>query len=486
MNRITQKTLAELTPQQKRDLLRSMLSEKSRVSDEFPLSRHQLGLWVLVRLAPESASYNTALAVRASPALDSDALSRALEKIIHRHPALRTVFLERDGVPMQRVCEKGATLRIINLDGADDETLKQSVIQDYRVPFDLQVSPMRATLFRLNDSDLVMLNMHHIVFDAWSANILYRDLAALYQQELRGMPAALAPASATYRSFVDWQSGMLESEEGRSHWGYWSERLKDNPPDLDLPFRKKATKVPSFTGTTIPLTIRGMVYQRLKALAISEQVTVFSVLATVYSIMLHRLSGQPEIIVGVAVSGRTQQQWAGIIGDFINMLPLRLFFSPDLRFEHHLQNVSTEIRNALAHQDFPFPLMVERLRMRRDSGYSPIFQAMINMHVARAGTELSRLFDNSAMPFGDSLLQPYPIPQQEGQYDLALELLDTGDEMVGGLRYATDAFDDSTAGQLGQQFLSLVNQITGNPRRQLDEFRIDPPGGTASTELFVI
>ncbi len=486
MNRIGRKTLAELTPQQKRDLLRTMLAEKARVRQEFPLSQHQLGLWVLARLAPDSASYNTALAVRATPPLDADALSRAIEKVIQRHAALRTVFLTRDGIPLQRVCEKGTRLRIIHLEGADEGGLKRSVIEDHRQPFDLEVSPMRATLFRLPGADVLTLNVHHIVFDAWSANILYRDLAALYQQELRGTPASLGPAPETYRSFVEWQSAMLESEEGQSHWRYWSERLKDHPPILDLPFRKKGADGRSFKGRTVPLTIRGAVYQRLKARVSSEQVTVFSVLAAAYSLMLQRLSGQTEVAVGAAVSGRTQQQWAGIIGDFINMLPLRFFFSPGLSFEKHLQNVSAEIRNALEHQDFPFPLMVERLRVRRDSGHSPIFQAMINVHVARAGTELSRLFDNHAMPFGDTLLENYPISQQEGQYDLALELLDTGDEIVGGLRYATDAFEDCTVVHLGQQFLSLVEQIAEAPRRQVQDFHIDPPSEAETTEKFII
>ena len=126
--------------------------------------------------------------------------------------------------------------------------------------------------------------------------------------------------------------------------------------------------------------------------------------------------------------------------------------------------------------------MVERLRVRRDSGHSPLFQAMINVHVARAGTGAKLLlFDNCAMPFGDSLLENYLIPQQEGQYDLALELLDTGDEIVGGLRYDTDAFDDCTAVHLGQQFLSVLEQAAENPIRCIGEFRIDPPGDEAAT-----
>jgi Condensation domain len=479
--------LAGLGPQEKRDLLRRMLEKKAQQERDFPLSQHQRGMWFLDQMTPGIISYNTALAVRATPVLNTTALSRAIEKLSQRHAALRTIFLARDGVPLQRVCDRAAApVRIVNMAGASDESVRQAVIDDYRLPFDLETSPLRVTLFRQEDSDVLLLTVHHIVFDAWSAGVLYRELTALYDAELRGGAAGLDLIPAAYRDFVDWQLKMLESEEGEDHWQYWSGRLSGSLPTLDLPFRKDLTQTPSFSGGTVPLHIGGPGYTRLKELVRERQITVFSAVAAAYSALLHRLSGQDELLIGTAVSGRTQPQWGNVIGDFINMLPLRLAFPAELDAGQHLQAVSVEIRNSLAHQDFPFPLMVERLRVRREPGRSPLFQAMVGVHVARAGSELSRLFDDHAMPFGDSLLRNYPIPQQEGQYDLALELLDTGEALLGGLGYNEEAFDAEAAGYMATQFASLLEQIAAQPRSRINEYHIDPRPDSAANEHFVI
>jgi hypothetical protein len=486
LNQKSQELLAGLGPQQKRDLLRRMLEQRSQQPREFPLSQHQLGMWFLTRMAPDAVSYNTALAVQASPVLDEGALARALEKLAQRHPALRTVFLARDGAPLQRVCDNPRVpVRVVDMTGASDEALYRAVIDDYRLPFDLTITPFRVALFRRPDGDVLLLTVHHIAFDAWSANVLYRELRALYESERNGGVLELPPIAATYRDFVDWQSKMLESEEGEDHWQYWSGRLSGNLPVLTLPFRKHVTTL-SFDGGTTAINIGGTLYARARDFARQQQATVFSLVTCAYSILLHRLSDQNEVVIGTAVSGRTQPQWANVIGDFINMLPLRMTFSNELCAGHFLQAVSAEIRSALAHQDFPFPLIVERLRVRRDGSRSPVFQAMINVHVAREGSELSELFDDRAMPFGQSLLRNYKIPQQEGQYDLALELLDTGEALVGGLRYSEQCFDAEAAAYVARQLVSLFDQMVQQPGARVAEYRIEPLVKSLDSEHFVI
>ncbi len=475
MNGDPGRQLEGLTPEEKRELLRSLLKNRNRPRSRYPLSHHQAAMWFLDRMAPGSVSYNTALAMRAEPPLKLEPLRRSFEQLVERHAALRTVFESVDGVPVQSVREHAPVdLKIVAIENED--RLLDAVVAEYRLPFDLEKNVLRTALFRGPGYDVLLVVIHHIVFDASSAVVFYRELRALYDAAC-GIPAgALPPLPATYYDFVQWQAEMIESAEGHAAWEYWSQRLSGELPVLNLPFAKPVPSGLSSEAETIPLRIEGVAYTRLKDLVREQRTTLFSVLAAAYTVLLHRLSGHTDLIVGMPVSGRTRPEWERLMGDFINMLPLRVSFPGDFRFAEHLKAVSTETRNALAHQDFPFTLMAERLRVPRFYGTSPIFQTMINVHVARQGSELSRLFDSgNPLPFGSSQLRHYPMPQQEGQFDISLETMDTGAGLVGGLRYMPGKFDKRDAEHMVEQFASVLRQVGAQPDLCVSGLRVEAP-----------
>ena len=464
-----------LTPHEKRELLRRLLSNKNRPPSRYPLSHHQTAMWFLNRMAPGSVSYNTALAMRAEPPLNLEALRSSFEQLVERHSTLRTVFHSVDGVPVQSVREHAPVdLKIVAV--ANEDRLRDAVVAEYRLPFDLEKNVLRTVLFRGPGYDVLLVVIHHIVFDASSAGVFYRELRVLYDAACGISAGALPRVPATYYDFVRWQAEMIESAEGHAGWQYWSRRLSGELPVLKLPFARPAPSALSAQGATVPLRVEGDIYTNLKHLVREQRTTIFSVLAAAYTVLLHRLSGHTDLIVGMPVSGRTRPEWEDLLGDFINMLPLRVSFTTGLRFAEHLKAVATETRNALAHQDFPFAVMTERLRVPRLFGTSPIFQAMINVHVARQGSELSRLFEGgNPLPFGSSQLRHYPMPQQEGQFDLALEVMDTGAGIVGGLRYIPGKFDKSDAEHMAEQFASVLRQVGAHPDLCVSRLSLEAP-----------
>lgn len=478
--------LEALTPQQKRELLRRLLANKAAAGAprEFPLSYHQLAMWFLHRMAPELASYNTALAVEASPPLDTAALGRALNALAERHTALRTVYPVTGDVTIQRVNDAAPVpVRVVDAAALSPGQIHQAVLEEYARPFDLGLSPLRVALFRAENRDVLLIVVHHIAFDAWSAGVVYRELRALYEDG----NAILPPLDAGYHDFVRWQREMVDSHEGEAHWRFWSQQLTGPQPELELPMRKAMTGKRLFSGAAVPVVVDGVVYCRLKELIREHQTTVFSAVTAAYTALLHLASGQDSLIVGTPVSGRTRSEWELLVGDFINMLPLPVHFPPGLRASDHLATVTLAIRQALEHQDFPFPLMIERLRVRRDAGRSPLFQAVVNVHVARGGSDLMRLFrQGERMPFGGSTLRSYAIPQQEGQFDLGLELLDTGDALLGRLHYSEDAFERYAAEYLTRQFTAVLRQMVEAPGRLIGEFAIEPWNGSEDCEHLVI
>jgi hypothetical protein len=474
--------LSSMTPDEKRALLKQLLARKlSASAAEYPLSHAQRALWFFQRIAPQSAAYNVAFAAEAVPPFDAQRLSAAIDAVVRRHPALRTTFHDVDGVPIQRVSDVAAgILSVIDAGDWSDEAVTDAVREAYSRPFDLERAPVRASLFRARARDLLLVTVHHIVFDAVSAHIVFEGIRAEY--EATGATPAVSPA-ATYADFVRWQSGMLASPREAELWEYWSQRLSGELPVLRLGHDRPGTTL-SYQGDSFTLALEGSTVDRLKALAREHRTTLAAVLMAGYAVFLNRLSGQDDIIIATPVSGRTRPEWVNVVGYFVNMLPLRLHCSEALRFSEHLDRSADELRGALANQDMPFPVLVERLKARRSSGHTPVFQAVLNVHSSRGAAEFSRLFDATAIEpvrFGESFLRGFPLRQQEGQFEIAVELFDNGDQIVGGLKLMRDIFNRAQGERLARAFEQILEQIASNPDACLGTYSM-PEGAKSFQE----
>jgi amino acid adenylation domain-containing protein len=443
----------------------------------FPLAYGQRGFWLLHQLDPTRAACNLAFPFLLQCPLDVDAYRRSLRAIFERHPSLRTTFEESGGDLRQRVHrEVAADLEVIDASAWTERELRERVEVEAHRPFDLESGPLvRMQLFtRSPEEHILLLALHHLVGDYWSLVVVLDEIRAVYQANRDGTRAALPPPSGHYSDFVRWQQDLLAGPEGERLWSYWESQLADVPPVLDLPTDRPRPPLFSHRGGAVPCGIGATVTRRLKSLAGLEQVTPYSVLLAAFQVLIGRTCGQDDLVVGSPFAGRSRPEFEGIVGDFINMLPMRADLSGDPTFRAHLRRVSATVLDALQHQDYPFPLIVERLHIKRDPARTPLVQATFTLERAQrpseAGTML--LFFSPSAARRDVAgvpTMPFPIEQRTCQTDLEL-VVEEGDGTIEGVfRYNADLFDRATIERMAGHWQTLLAALVDDPDQRLSE-----------------
>ncbi len=414
---------------------------------EHALSWNQRSLWFLHRLAPESSAYNIAGAARLGP-VSSEALNRALQGLVDRHPMLRATFADTPEGPVQRVGERGvAGFEAVDADGWSDAEVDTRLHAEAYRPFDLATGPLlRAVLLRRGGETFLALAVHHIAADFWSMALLAREFGALVAGEAPSPPAAL------YIDFARRQERMLESSEGERLWEHWRERLTGTP-QLDLPTDRQRRPVQGLRGggrTLPPSPERAEAVHRLAATYVC---TPFVALLAAWQAVLSRWSGQEEFIAGAPMAGRSAREWGEVVGYFVNLVPLRADLSGDPAVRDLMARTRGTVLDALAHQDLPFALLAERLQPERDLSRPPLVAAMLTFEKA-PGPELAAFaafavgVPGVRLDLGGLVLETLSLEPPTAQLDLSL----TAAELPGGLalslQWDADLFDAATAGRM--------------------------------------
>jgi amino acid adenylation domain-containing protein len=461
-----------LSPAQKREWLARALRQKAGAQvTTAPLSHGEKALWFLHQSAPESPAYHVAFSARIRSVVDVDALRRALQGLLDRHAVLRSVFKRRAGQVLREIAgHREVGFELMDGAGLDAQELHARVREAYRRPFDLERGPLlRAHLFTCAaDDHVLLLTVHHIVYDGWSLWINLDELKQLYAAEVSGQPAGLLPVGTSYSSYVRRQAQMLRGPEGEALWRFWKDELGHGVPVLDLPADRPRPPVQTHDGASHRFWLEPATAQRLKALSQAEGVTPFMLLLAVFQVLLKRYSGQDQIVVGSPTSGRTAPDVDDVVGYFVNPVVLKADLSGEPPFRAFLQQVRETVLRALAHQDYPFPLLVERLQPARDPSYSPLFQvSFVFQKAQRAGGTLDLLARAQEAagpyPWGGLALEYYDLPQQEGQFDLELEMLEVGRAFLGMFKYNARLFDAATVQRMEAHFRGLLEGVLADP-----------------------
>jgi amino acid adenylation domain-containing protein len=421
------------------------------------------------QMLPESAVYHIALAVRILPPLDVSALQVALQAIVDRHDSLRTVVrMEANGELAQTVCARGpVAFEAIETAGSSADEIDASVRAAYRRPFDLAVGPLfRSHLFTNGGQDnLLLVTAHHLVFDALSLGRVFTELLELYSSERSGGGHSLVPIKAGYRDFVEWQSQMLAGPEGEAHLAFWREQLAGAPPVLDLPTDHSRPARPRGRGGSLWLPIENELVQRLKALAADLDVFLFDIFAAAWQVLLSRYSGQTDILTGFVTASRPSLRYARTVGSFSNVIVLRTRLDGDPVFTDFLRCVHERLAQGLVHQDYPFPLLVEKLRPVRVPGCMPLTQGLFTYFMAR-GSQLSELFvtghEPAVVQSEAFAMESYGLKQEDLEFDLALSVAE-GKRCWSRIRFDADLFDRDTIERLAAHYLSLLQAMAADP-----------------------
>ncbi|KOY63119.1 hypothetical protein AM629_05190 [Photorhabdus heterorhabditis] len=428
---------------------------------ELPLSFAQQRLWFLAQLEGVSDTYHIPLALRLRGQLDIAAWQWALDTLLTRHEALRSVFVSVDGQPQIELlpAESGLLMKKYDLRQAPDvdEQLKHVCTHEAEAPFDLVQGPLiRSVLIQRADDDYVfLLTQHHIVSDGWSVNVLIRELNVLYTAFLVGQRDPLPPLAIQYPDYAAWQRQWLSAERVQVQSDYWRITLADAPVLLDLPTDRPRPPQQSFAGNVLPINLDAELTTSLKRLSEQQGGTLFMTLLSAWATVLSRLSGQEDLIIGTPSAGRSRQEVESLIGFFVNTLALRI----DLSGAPNVTELLTRVRKiALAaqdHQDLPFEQVVEIVQPPRRPEHTPLFQVMFAWQDGE--TEEWQLPGLEVAPIG----QGYDI----AKFDLQLELMEKDGEVVGTLTYSSALFDLETIERQVGYLQAMLRAMVNNPQQ---------------------
>ena len=447
---------------------------------ESPLTYGQRGLWFVQRLAPESGSYNIPVVIRIDGDLDAQDLQQAFQAIVDRHEALRTTFEQApDGQPLQRIHDSLAVdFTTTAAETWDQETLTQRIAHEAYRAFDLVHGPiLRVALFRRSAREHVLVfTVHHLVADLRSLLVIFRELRSLYLAE----SAELKPLPARYSDYVAWEQTHLNGAEGERLWNYWKSVLSAPLPTLDMPSDRPRPAVQTYRGASRTLNLDSQLTHQLRELARSSGTSLFVVLLTAFKVLLHRYTGQTDIVVGSPVAGRNLSGVDDLVGYFVNPLVLRTDASGAPSFRELTQRVKRAVLGALEHQEYPFPLLAERLNLARDPSRSPLFQVMFAFQQAQPsnGESISSLVLGEAgtsIQFGGLTFRSLSLTEKHVPFDLSLTIAEGEADLTASLQYNHDLFDDETAEQVLEQFQTLLNAVVAEPEQQIDSVNLLTP-----------
>ncbi|PYP93124.1 MAG: non-ribosomal peptide synthetase [Candidatus Angelobacter sp. Gp1-AA117] len=440
--------------------------EKRKNYSQLPLSFAQQRLWFLDQLEPGSPFYNLPHPVRLKGKLDAAVLEASLNHVAQRHETLRTTFHEENGKPVQRIAE-GAGLHITVTELTHLPELEQEhqahqlASEEARRPFDLQRGPLlRAHLLRLGPEDhLLLLTMHHIISDGWSLDIFIRETGAFYEALLAGGSPALQPLPIQYADYAIWQREQLEGDFLEQELQYWRHQLGGTIAPLQLPADYPRPALQKYRGAQSHLELTRGFIEQVTALARSNDITLFMFLLAGYKLLLHRYSGQEDIVAGSPIANRTRPEIEELIGYFANTLALRSDLSGDPTVEELLARVRETALGAYAHQDIPFEKLLEDLQPPRDPSRQPVFQAVFALqNLPSSGYTLPNL-----------AITPVDIDTGTSKFDLTLIAQESSAGLSCTLEYNTDLFSRSTASRLLDHFHNLLRGMVENPKGRISE-----------------
>ena len=438
-------------------------------SGSAPLSFAQQRLWFLDRLEPGGAAYNVPAGVRLTGALNAAAFEQSLSEVVRRHEALRTSFPADAGEPTQAVAVGAPLLwRYADLTGVAEELREAETLRlgraEPRRGFALERAPLlRVTLVRLGEGEhVLLLTMHHIVSDGWSMGVLVSEVSALYEAYAAGRPSPLAELDLQYADYAEWQRGWLQGELLERQLTYWREKLAGAPPLLELPTDRPRPPVQSFRGARRVLALDPEVARACRALSRREGATLFMTLLAGFKALLHRWSGETEVVVGTPVAGRSRAELEPLVGFFINTLVLRTQVEGTASFGELVRRVRETTLEAFARQDIPFEKLVEELAPGRSLSHTPLFQTVFVMQ----NTPMAEL------RLGGLGLGAVRIDGGTSKFDLTLLAEEAGEGLVLTLEYNTDLFDGVTAERLLRQYETLLGEVAADPGLSVGRARL--------------
>ncbi|HEX2051260.1 MAG TPA: condensation domain-containing protein, partial [Actinomycetota bacterium] len=464
--------VAQLDTRERRELLGRLIDRRGRRSKErlarrvapgerVPASMAQQRLWFLDQLAPGNPFYNVPFALRIRGDLDVDALRRAVTEIVTRHDALRTTFVGEGGVPYQVVSPPGEiefpVTDLTSLPESErDDAAMRAACEDAARPFDLARGPLfRAGLIRISERDHVLTTTtHHIVIDGTSIEVMARELSALYGAFSTGRPSPLPELEVQYPDFSEWQRENTSGDELEKHLDYWREKLAGLSV-LDMPTDRPRPREQTFRGAVAMRVVPRDVLDALKAYANRAGGSLFIGLLAAFDALLHRYTGQDDVVLGSMTAGRVRREIEPLIGFFVNTIVVRTDVGGNPTYAELVERVKRDIFDARTHDAVPFERLVDELDAERDKSRNPLFQ------ISFTGQN-SALFGGGFV-LGDAEVSQFPVDPGVSRFDLSVQVGERADGLVVWIDYSTDLFDADRIERMLAHYENVLRAVAADP-----------------------
>ena len=437
---------------------RALDIEKAPPKEYYVLSSAQKRIYFLQQVNQRATTYNMPWAVKLTGSFDKLRLEAALTKLVQRHENLRTTFAEVDDEPMQQVSEN------INFELVCTQATSAEIpilLRDFIRPFDLEHGPlMRAGLVELIDEDtrgknyVLMMDVHHIVSDGISQNLLNRDLIALYGGE------ELPALRLHYKDYAEWQQGEHKSSSLQKQKQFWLREFQEEFTPINLPADFPRPQERNYLGETVTLLLPAEQTMALKKLAESNGVTMFALLLSVLKVWLHKLSGQKDLVVGTTVTGREHADLESVMGMFVNTLPVRLSLEGDLSFDHFARKVQDKLLSCFDHQSYPYENLVDDLNLQRDISRNPLFDIVFNY------------LDFEKSNQQTTGIEGLSTGHNRAKFDLSIAAMESDSEIKLDFQYATEIFNSATMQRFASYFEAVVDQVLSNVSVAIGEISV--------------
>ncbi len=435
--------------------------------DYYPLSYSQENIYILEKLKNVGLSYHMPALKRVKGELDINKVEDVFKKLINRHEALRTSFHMKEGVPVQKIHQE-VKFNVSIFTGIEDDY--DNIIDNFYKPFDLDKPPLiRVGLIRLNSTDhILMIDMHHIISDGQSTNILFKEFYQLYHG------VKLPPITLQFKEYVQMQRELMDKKELKNSKMYWLNLFKNNVVNLDLPLDYNRPSEQSFKSNHIQFTFDADLTHSLQMVAKSKAITLYMLLLGIYTITLSKYTGKEDIVVGIPVLGRNEMSVMNTIGMFVNTLPIRNYPNKELTVSEFLINVKEQLQLALIHQDYPFSHLVKELDLNSTNDKNPLFDTMFIMDNQEIRQET----------FSGLEVTDLKKVEMGSKVDIQLEILFDGKELRVTLIYCSELFKEETIKKFVERFKKITCEIVSDPTKIIKNIESESEVKNSLLEMF--
>ncbi len=422
-----------------------------------PLTEPQAEMWTAAAMSREAnCSYNQCFALELRGALRIESLRAALDQVVARHEALRAV-IDHDGTGIELRPPFAVQMPLVDLSALDpagqEREIEALLEQECETPFDLAEGPLIRALVARESADRhrLILTVHHIVCDGWSSSVLFSDLGQLYAADCVGIPAQLGPP-ASFRDYVsevtraDHIAAAVADEE------YWATQYPAGAPVIDLPLDRSRPPVKTYGSGREHLRIAGDLYADAKEVGATAGATLFATLLAAFEVLVHRLSGEPDFVVGIPFAGQLGLENSSLVAHCVNTVPLRARVDPEAPFAEHLRTVRQDLARAQGHSRVTFGTLVRRLRIPRDRSRTPL------VPITFTTDKIGAPFD-----FGDVAIGAVTAPKSYSNFELAINLVDSGSDITVECDYNSDLFDATTLRRWLSHYETVLRAIVARP-----------------------